>query len=804
MVEPDEKARRDLATEIAEGKAIAIVGAGVSIAATNIHKCASWRGLLKHGIEFCINYGAPKPNDRWVSAMHALLDANTPGNFLTVADEVAKLLEAPHSGTYGNWLKEGVGSLRVVDSRVLEAIAALGVPIATSNYDGLLEEATGWEPVTWRDEAKMVKVLRCESEGIMHLHGYWERPDTVVFGTQSYAEVLRSEHAQVLQKALAMWNSWIFVGCGEGLVDPNIGELIGWVNEKCVSHEHYHYLLTRSDQAKGRKGRVLGVSYGKDFEDLAGFLSDLGSKTKRVRAGGNKDVKVRVIIPIFNPKRIPSGVTHEEISVRCNSLAITGALATAFKNLREDDHLDVTGLLGRGTLDLYLFREATGSGRLFRFLSHEWLPGVEAKYHHDWLFPIGRAISGWFATVTAVDPPPDNKAHPLCLGPGKASDVSLLCEFLEEPFEEESLPSLVTRVFGSLEEVRQSRKVEAGATIKYCDYYGPLLPALEGRILEIGHKRLVVEVPCLLPTGSDIPMTLIRRGPHICVRWQDLRSGGDIDFCLLREGPMGTGSGLYSYLDKGGAVNVSWRLRLDRRAAGSDAEGIKWPTMLSEIVRHRIVNAATAADLPDGIRDAFAKEASRVCRHVGWDEETALVGFVAGNLRLDSLLIERDGTHHKTAPDFKFLDHAWFEDRSPLLRDHASFEVSVWVDFLLAHVEDLDALNRLFIRMTADTSILHFDVERSGEFRNCRYLRTGALLIRQIRCSAWMLALAQPGTDEWWPCYNRLLYYELLVRLRAADAAREITSANQTGESLLRLAHLLFLVAETLDDEREG
>jgi len=45
---------------VKEKKAIVIVGAGVSIAATG-NDNASWKGLLKMGIERCIYVGSPRP-----------------------------------------------------------------------------------------------------------------------------------------------------------------------------------------------------------------------------------------------------------------------------------------------------------------------------------------------------------------------------------------------------------------------------------------------------------------------------------------------------------------------------------------------------------------------------------------------------------------------------------------------------------------------------------------------------------------------------------------------------------------------
>ena len=52
----DEAHFRDLRQAIADGKVLAIVGAGVSIAATNNAPTASWVGLLKGGVRFVEEY----------------------------------------------------------------------------------------------------------------------------------------------------------------------------------------------------------------------------------------------------------------------------------------------------------------------------------------------------------------------------------------------------------------------------------------------------------------------------------------------------------------------------------------------------------------------------------------------------------------------------------------------------------------------------------------------------------------------------------------------------------------------------
>ncbi len=63
------------------------------------------------------------------------------GSLIGAGTKIEEKLKAPE-GLYITWLQSTVGELKIVDDSVLEAIAALGLPIATTNYDRLLETIT--------------------------------------------------------------------------------------------------------------------------------------------------------------------------------------------------------------------------------------------------------------------------------------------------------------------------------------------------------------------------------------------------------------------------------------------------------------------------------------------------------------------------------------------------------------------------------------------------------------------------------------------------------------------------------------
>lgn len=64
-------------------------------------------------------------------------------------------------------------------------LSTLGVKFATTNYDGIIEEVIGSPPVTWKEDAKVERVIRDDDQAVLHLHGYWDQPESVILGIRS-------------------------------------------------------------------------------------------------------------------------------------------------------------------------------------------------------------------------------------------------------------------------------------------------------------------------------------------------------------------------------------------------------------------------------------------------------------------------------------------------------------------------------------------------------------------------------------------------------------------------------------------
>ena len=175
----------DLRELVTKRRILVIVGAGVSVSATRNAPAASWTGLLKLGAARCRELN-PSLDEAWEKRLIAEITSGDLDDMLSAAEKISRKLQAPDGGEFNRWLRETVGALQVREPAVIEALRDLRAPLATTNYDGLLERVTLLPAVTWRDQAKVFRVLRGEEQAILHLHGHWDEPESVVLGIRSY------------------------------------------------------------------------------------------------------------------------------------------------------------------------------------------------------------------------------------------------------------------------------------------------------------------------------------------------------------------------------------------------------------------------------------------------------------------------------------------------------------------------------------------------------------------------------------------------------------------------------------------
>ncbi|PCC68156.1 SIR2-like domain-containing protein [Nannocystis exedens] len=264
-----------------------IVGAGVSIGALHGGPravLASWGGLLHDGLRRIYELGALDARENAVYQQHLCLAS--PQALLSVADIVGGRLSAPHGGEFSRWLRETVGAFHhdIRDRSVLEALAAhqrRGTLLATTNYDHLLESVTALKPATWTRPAVVERAVRGTEPRVLHLHGQWEEPESIVLGTRSYIDVVRDPHAQAVLSTLRTAWTFVFVGCGAGLCDPNIGAFLRWTGEVFARSEVRHFRLCLASEIEALRRehppeqRIFPLPFGNTHADLAPFLRRL-------------------------------------------------------------------------------------------------------------------------------------------------------------------------------------------------------------------------------------------------------------------------------------------------------------------------------------------------------------------------------------------------------------------------------------------------------------------------------------------------------------------------------------------------
>lgn len=509
----------DLKQQIAARQAVVIVGTGVSISATNNHPCASWQGLLRSGVERCMQV-VPGLKKEWETRTLEQIHGDLV-ELLSAADNISQRLGAPNGGEYARWLRETVGTLEPVKRDVIEALHRLGVTLATTNYDSLIEDVTRLDPVTWMDGNAVERVVRGDDKGILHLHGFWKKPESVVLGISSYEKVLGNEHAQNILHALQTMKTLLFVGCADGLEDPNFGKLMEWTGRIFSGSEYRRFCLTRESQVeKLQKAhppdqRLFVLSYDKSFDDLAPFLRSLGSSHANSVAAAQPAISV-----LLPPKPRCFGRDDEVADLVATLLA---------------DHPDPTPILGPPGIGKSTLTLAA--------LHHE---KVISKYGAHRYFIRCDAIKSRLelasAIALALGLQPTATVETTLLSELGKSPVALALDNAETPFENDTLAveEFLAAISGipTLALIASLRGAERPASVSWREPIEPKvlkLPAARETFLAIAGKKFQSDPTLDLLVGAvdyvPLAITLLAHQAEgepdllaLWQRWQDERT----------------------------------------------------------------------------------------------------------------------------------------------------------------------------------------------------------------------------------------------------------------------------------------
>ena len=280
---PSDAAIAAIQQSIRELSLVAVVGSGVSLSLTGGKlPQLSWRGLIENGFEYTARKRLVTPAQ--VNAWKPQLASSDIDDLLSSAEFVSRKLGAPEGDLYAVWLRnvfERVKPANTALQEVFRALHSAGTPIATLNYDTLLEQALGLPGITLAAMPRVMHWARHESKGVLHLHGSWEEPPGCVLGIRDYSATIGNDVRDLLQRGLSSFRRLLFIGCGDTFADPNFTALIRWMRQNLPAAAPQHYALVTDAELAARHadaawhGFVEPVSYGKTHAALPGFLAHL-------------------------------------------------------------------------------------------------------------------------------------------------------------------------------------------------------------------------------------------------------------------------------------------------------------------------------------------------------------------------------------------------------------------------------------------------------------------------------------------------------------------------------------------------
>ncbi|WP_178974101.1 SIR2 family NAD-dependent protein deacylase [Mycobacterium colombiense] len=387
---------------VASGTALVMLGTGFSSAVSADPKSASWLGLLKAGVDYL------RTNGLATDAACASIEANIKlgetedGTFLLAAGQVlSDLMHRDSSPHFSSFLDATVGKLEVDKSKIglAESIESLQVPILTTNYDTLYEQAVTKPSATWRDTRKFRSAILGESHEVVHLHGIWDNPETVILTSRDYERIIHDLDATALRQAVGVLRTVVFIGYGAGLDDPHFEQLWKWLHPLLPQGiKHYVLCLQKNlqDLATANADRaVIPVPYGDDYADLPNFIASLAPPKS---ATSNTLQDPRVLAQTAQTCRL------KIIDLLTDSTVMPGIIENPDEDYDVDD-LVIAPVLLPVPQEQYIAERAGGNEDL------KPLDGVSEVCNNDSLVIVGEEQSGvttalaWAALIRARSQP---------------------------------------------------------------------------------------------------------------------------------------------------------------------------------------------------------------------------------------------------------------------------------------------------------------------------------------------------------------------------------------------------------------
>lgn len=251
--------------ELVHGRAVAYVGAGISMSANLI----SWGDLLAGLQEKAERrLELEEPAARRYFKQLTTLERN-----LEIGDWLLDILD---SGEFCRTIKQLTAldrdKQKPVPSAVHHHLARLPFSMAlTTNYDLLLEDAyraaDKWHgsPFTWCDTQRLLDAIKSSEFAVVHVHGVLDKPETLVLSGSQYANLQHSgaapnqDHAPLRFGEVFQWllKTKTFLFLGASLQDPDLIFHLQEIKAELGKSAIKHYALMPAGEAPLRRRKIL-------------------------------------------------------------------------------------------------------------------------------------------------------------------------------------------------------------------------------------------------------------------------------------------------------------------------------------------------------------------------------------------------------------------------------------------------------------------------------------------------------------------------------------------------------------------
>lgn len=256
---------------ICQNELVYFFGTGISSALTK--QPFSWYKWISDGLQLI-------KDNALSDYLKKRLDADSSAdNLIQIIGEVLAVLK--DEGSYEKWMQESFEKKHIEDyglARTLKKLLILNDFLVTTNYDRLIEEATGAGSLTYKEPDKVFDMLKYKRmKSILHIHGMYDSAhgvDNIIADRSQYESILDNKGAQFLQNLLGTRNV-IFIGCGKTTEDANIAQFIRFSKEWLRINVTYYYLHNAATDIEGLPDNIVPICYGDDYSELPEYLENM-------------------------------------------------------------------------------------------------------------------------------------------------------------------------------------------------------------------------------------------------------------------------------------------------------------------------------------------------------------------------------------------------------------------------------------------------------------------------------------------------------------------------------------------------